>query len=913
MSDIKSTIRIEDGFTEPLQELTKQTYHASEAVDSLKESVSELSESLNKDLSESAALEYKLHKSLNRSFDLLQKTAITIGGNLKKVINNTISSAKDRAAGYLTKPLTDELSKYDDELTAFAERRKKVIEQIKKNSTISEDAKAAAIERANTLTYRNNARELLLMDKSQALKNEIKLLNEEQDAFKLIGQASKKRAEEAVSNSKKIIESKANEIKQELNAGGIKGVIKDRASNLQYKAESTYGRAYNKLFDEGSIGNKYKTIYGRTGGLEGSLNVAKAAKEDIKVASENLFTQFKDKSFKGINNGITKAWQGIGGTEAWEIAKDFGKEFGSVAITSIVQNLALSFVDKLRDKIIGVFQSARTAIQNSLDELDLSNKLSSMWGKAGDNARNKMYDLANELGEDAGRVSELAARAAYQGIGTKDFTRMMRLSDKIGKLSLGETTESAASNLLSNIKSGHDAGSFAQMLGGGQRMERKLRRAGFERALNRGDVSKALEIAEKITEQAGLTDEKYQKATKSLSENYKRIENVVSNIRRKISAIYVEELAPAVQKVRDFIESDSFRTAMAIVEKGVRQVGKFVSGLIQDLIDWLPYLGALFGVGLVAKSFLFIKNLGGMLGLLGMMKTALIKIFTWLGATKIAGALKAITKQQILILAKQKAIAAVKVVGPWLLFGAAIGGALKLVHHFYGEGKDFVDWLKGMIAGAWQLSVNVFQNVIALFERVGKHPEYLFLQLKKYMILISRFFKDSRRNIQDSLFGDFAPYKLEDKFSSMLGIKTGEEKKQERQDKLDEIERKLAEIESVSTDFVPVWEGVREAIDSNGKTLFDGMTKGLKDLLGLNKKQTDDEDEIATNSGEIRRSMGQEEELRWLKAFSDRQIMSSLSNITSNSNTNNFYGVPGPTMSELGRRSVKTIPPRPAA
>jgi hypothetical protein len=98
-------------------------------------------------------------------------------------------------------------------------------------------------------------------------------------------------------------------------------------------------------------------------------------------------------------------------------------------------------------------------------------------------------------------------------------------------------------------------------------------------------------------------------------------------------------------------------------------------------------------------------------------------------------------------------------------------------------------------------------------------------------------------------------------------------------------------------------------LESNGES----VKQMLKGLFGLNKQQADDEDEIATNSGEIRRSMGQEEELRWLKAFSDRQIMSSLSNITSNSNTNNFYGVPGPTMSELGRRSVKTIPPRPAA
>lgn len=881
MSDIKSTIRIEDGFTEPLQELTKQTYHATEAVDSLKESVSGLSESLNKDLSESAALEYKLHQSFGRSFNLLNNTAITIGGNLKKAITNTISSAKDRAAGYLTKPLTDELTKYDDELTAFAERRKKVIDQIKKNSTISEDAKAAAIERANTLTYRNNARELELMAKSKALKDEIKLLNEEKDAFKLIGQASKKRAEEMIADSKKVIQATTME-------------------DLKYKAESTYGRAYNRLFDEGGIGDKYRKIYDRTGGSNGALNVAKAAKEDIKVVSEDLFKQFKDKSFKGIGEGLDKITE----TEGWNIAKDFGKEFASVAIVSIVQNLSLAFIDKLRDKIIGVFQSARTVIQNSLDELDLSNKLSSMWGKAGDNARNKMYDLANELGEDAGRVSELAARAAYQGIGTKDFTRMMRLSDKIGKLSLGETTESAASNLLSNIKSGHDAGSFAQMLGGGQRMERKLRRAGFERALNRGDVSKALEIAEKITEQAGLTDEKYQKATKSLSENYKRIENVVSNIRRKISAIYVEELAPAVQKVRDFIESDSFQTAMVIVEKGVRQVGKFVSGLIQDLIDWLPYLGALFGVGLVAKSFLFIKNLGGILGLLGMAKTALIQMFTWLGATKIAGALKAITKQQLLILAKQKAIAAIKVAGPWLLVGAAVGGALKLLHHFFGQGKSFTDWLMGSVAAVYQMLVNVFHNIFAFGERIINSPKNIILGAKKAIIgmkqLAVTFFKWVSDKISD-LIESIVPKSLLDKldYSRSGGFldKLADDIMRDSAVELRKINNELEELNSKATPFVPVMSGVRQALESNGESVI----QMLKGLFGLNKQQADDEDEIATNSGEIRRSMGQEEELRWLKAFSDRQIMSAYNMNTSNSQNYYMNGLPPEAMAEQAR------------
>lgn len=792
MSDIKSTIRIEDGFTEPLQDLTKQTYYATEAVDKLKESVSGLSESLNKDLSESAALEYKLHQSFNRSFNLLQKTAISVAGNLKKSITNTIKT------------------------TTFAKSK-------------------AIIQNGY-----NNLRTTL------------------------------------ADNSKKFDE------------------LAEKASR---------------------IGQKYSTIYNRRGGLSGVKSVSRNVKEDVKALAQYLGTSFKEKSFDGINNGITKVWQGVGGSKFWEIAKDFGKELGSVAITSMIQHISLAFVDKMRDSIISVFQSARTAIQNSLDELDLSNKLSSMWGKAGDNARNKMYDLANELGEDAGRVSELAARAAYQGIGTKDFTRMMRLSDKIGKLSLGETTESAASNLLSNIKSGHDAGSFAQMLGGGQRMERKLRRAGFERALNRGDVSKALEIAEKITEQAGLTDEKYQKATKSLSENYKRIENVVSNIRRKISAIYVEELAPAVQKVRDFIESDSFKTAMIIVEKGVRQVGKFVSSLIQDLIDWLPYLGALFGVGLVAKSFLFIKNLGGIIGLLGMAKTALIQIFTWLGATKIAGALKAITKQQLLILAKQKAIAAIKVAGPWMLLGAAVGAGLKLLHHFFGKGKSFTDWLMGSVAAVYQMLVNVFHNIFAFGERIINSPKNIILGAKKAIIGIKQLavslFKWMSNQISDLMESIIPEPVLETLGYSRNGgllDKLADDIMRDSAVELRKINDELEELNSKATPFVPVMSGVRQALESNGES----VKQMLKGLFGLNKQQADDEDEIATNSGEIRRSMGQEEELRWLKAFSDRQIMSSYNSMTSNSNTNNFYGVNGPTMAELGRRSIRTVPMRAA-
>lgn len=776
MSDIKSTIRIEDGFTEPLQQLSKETLKATDSVNQLRDTVHECSESIKEDISSSAALEYKLHQSSNRGLELLQRTALTVAGNLKKSITNVI------------------------ETTSFAK-------------------------------------------------------------------------------SKAIIQNGYNELRNTLN---------NKRKDFDVIAEKA-----------SRIGNKYSTIYNRSGGITGVTNASKAVLEDVKVVSGYLGKSLADKTASGIGDGLKK----VSKTEGWQIAKDFGREFGSIAVVSIVQNLSLTFIDKMRDSIINVFQHARTAIQNSLDEIDVSNKLSSMWGKAGDKTRERMYALANDIGEDAGRISELAARAAYQGVGTKDFERMMRLSDKIGKLSLGETTESAANNLLSNIKSGHDAGSFAQMLGGGQRMERRLRRAGFERALNRGDVGKALEIAEKITEQAGLTDEKYKKATNSLSENYKKIENVVSNIRRKISAIYVEELAPAVEKVKNFVESESFKTAIVIVEKGVRIVGKLVSGFIQDLIDWLPKLGVLFGVGILAKSFLFIKNLGGILGLLGIMKGALVWILTRLGAKGVAGALASITKKQVAILAKEKAIAALKVAGPWLLAGAAIAGALKFAHHLFGQGKTFSEFLMGMLGAAWQLGINIAHNVFAFFDNIMKKPKLLYLKflegvqsLKRNIAdLINYVTKAIAEAISDSPLGALlkkAGFEIDVSDSDFLkGISDSATAE------LEKITKEIQEIESLGVKYVDVMDGVREAYESNGESL----KQMLKGLFGLNKQQADDEDEIKTNSGEIRRSMEQEEDLRWLKAFSDRQIMSAYNMNTSNSQNYYMNGLPPEAMAEQAR------------
>ena len=58
------------------------------------------------------------------------------------------------------------------------------------------------------------------------------------------------------------------------------------------------------------------------------------------------------------------------------------------------------------------------------------------------------------------------------------------------------------------------------------------------------------------------------------------------------------------------------------------------------------------------------------------------------------------------------------------------------------------------------------------------------------------------------------------------------------------------------------------------KGLLEKIDKKLGLTLGIG-------DEISTNTNLIKESMDQEEELRWLKAFSDRQIGSAYNSMTS--------------------------------
>lgn len=589
-----------------------------------------------------------------------------------------------------------------------------------------------------------------------------------------------------------------------------------------------------------------------------------------------------------------------------------------------IYDLSTKAFNKLKDDTIKLFGALQNSINQSLDEITISEKLEGMWGNAGKVAKRRAYELANEIGESATMVTELAGKAAYEGIGTEQFERMMRLADKVSKLKPGETVESAASTLMSDLKSGHSAGTVAQMFGGGEVMERQLKRAGYERALNRGDVDKALEIAEKIAEQAGLTNEKYNDAYSNMSQNFKRIFNVIDNVKKRLGETFNRSFAPTVAKVKDFVTSEKFQTVVNIFDKIVGLVGKIANWFTEGIINNIEWMGILLGVAGIAKLFLIINRIKAIIGM-SKLGLAVVKLFRgplgWIigGLGRMIKHLIAIGVKQSLIYLKSKAMAALKVAGPWLIAAAAIGIALKVLHHLFGEGKTFTEFIMGGIAAGYQLALNAFMNVLIFFSKIGDKIHVVFLTAKMGLLSFKQTVMQNIGQLLKWLVDNIAEF-IEDSglgtILSALGIDIGGiassasdwfgDMGKAETEAIEKISKQIEGIKMNELEYIDIMQGVKEAYDSNGET----VKKFLSGLFASNKKQEEDQDGIAGNTDKIRKMNEQEEELRWMKAFSDRQIMSSYNSMTSNVRNININGMSQAGMIEVGRRSLSTMPSR---
>ena len=82
--DIRSTIRIEDGFSEPLKNLAKEAWDAKTAVTGLGSAVMELSSTLDKDKAIKQAIRYAGGRAAKQVMSILTKNAAVVSNIAKQ-------------------------------------------------------------------------------------------------------------------------------------------------------------------------------------------------------------------------------------------------------------------------------------------------------------------------------------------------------------------------------------------------------------------------------------------------------------------------------------------------------------------------------------------------------------------------------------------------------------------------------------------------------------------------------------------------------------------------------------------------------------------------------------------------------------------------------------------------------------
>ena len=576
-------------------------------------------------------------------------------------------------------------------------------------------------------------------------------------------------------------------------------------------------------------------------------------------------------------------------------ARNFIKAVAGTFIFSALFQIGERVAKKIANLYVDLFKNMVRAVQDSIEDINLHDKLSVMYGDRGKVASQHAYELSNELGENQTTVTGLAAKAAHMGIGTENFDRIMRYSSKISALSPEETTESAANAVMNSIKSSKDASDISGLLGGGQKMTRQLKRAGYERLLRKGDIEGALDVVEKISNEAGFTNEKYKEASKTLSQTFKRVMNTVENIKRSLKETYDSSFAPVFAKLDKLLQSRGVERIITIVTRFISWLGNEAAKVLGFVIDNIWWIAGLFGVLLVGKVVMIMKMIAGVGGIIRLLAIPLAFIKKIL----FSSILRPLTTRIMALfsmIATKGLMATIKACLPALLITAAIAGAIYGILYLLEDVLGVTDNWVGALNGARVYWTNIFQNIFIGIDRAITRAKIAFKELKMWAL-----------ELIESVFNFFL-----EKIKSIVGIIGITIESDEFKAKDTSVYKNLkSEADYLkgyleNMNYVDTLKGVDEAYKATPNDLM----RKLDEIFNLEKVKAKISGGILNDTSKIRENTEQEEELAWLKAFSNRQIMSEYSSMTSNSRTININGMSQAGMMEFGRRSVAAVPSR---
>ena len=371
--------------------------------------------------------------------------------------------------------------------------------------------------------------------------------------------------------------------------------------------------------------------------------------------------------------------------------------------------------------------------------------------------------------------------------------------------------------------------------------------------------------------------------------------NTVENIKRSLKETYDSSFAPVFAKLDKLLQSRGVERIITIVTRFLSWLGNTAAKVLGFVIDNIWWIAGLFGVLLVGKIVMIMRMIAGVGGLIRLLSIPLLFIKKIL----FFSILRPLTIRIMALfsmIATKGLLAVIKACLPALAMTAAIAGAIYGVLYLLENVLGVTDNWVGALNGARVYWTNIFQNIFTWIDRTIIRAKIAFKELKMWALeLIESVFNFFLEKIK-SIVGIIGITIESDKFSAK---DTGVYQKLKS-----ETEYLKGYLKNMN--YVDPLKGTDKAY----KATPDDLMRMLDEIFNLEKVMTKISGGILGDTSKIRENTEQEEELSWLKAFSNRQIMSEYSSMTSNSRTININGVSQAGMMEFGRRSVAAVPSR---
>lgn len=535
------------------------------------------------------------------------------------------------------------------------------------------------------------------------------------------------------------------------------------------------------------------------------------------------------------------------------------------------------------NQALQAFQRIAEPVKQALDDIATKQRVVIMFGTEAGRAFNRFAESASvSFGRVEGEIRKAGLKWQRIGIGGKNIMELTKLADRFANLNPDRSFEDIAETFKDAIKS-KDVGGLADLLGGGEGVELKLRRGGVERMLRQGNISGALEKFKKVADGFGYTQEKADEMGMTIDRKLQKIANIGRNYITDMFSDIVAKAEPYVNKILEWLQSKDVQDALAKVN---HVVGLIADGFFK-LVKWV--IAAVKGIyDFVSRNREMITTAGAVFGVF----YAFSKIPAVI--TCAITAVKSLTGAMWLLHSATFAIP-MAIVSVGLVFQ-------KVYSYITGESVTLVETLVGIfIGGTVQIVTGIAELAQRLWNGLVDANEAASNWILEGVENMLNGIVDGAESARDTLLWivrgivDSIIDAIDGIASSGLGEKLG---LNDALSTLKEVSSELAKINNTKMDRfhferedyskakVNVLDSVQLSGDAIGfvmskinglkDSISNGLFGGIDSTLGDIAKELEALSGMQDDLGKIRGSMQKEQDLRWMKEMAEQRFVNEV-------------------------------------